>query len=664
MSKCVGPRLTDREFFMECLDYEVPGLEKVKSSAECGDYPSARKFFAQHIRESLKAEVFFTIAFEKAENTYTYPNEDEIDAAERISKNILISCGIAHEFGETVDWFANPTYNKYREWTWQLNRHNDWKLLAHVYRKTGDEKYAEACARLFKSWVKQAVCPDKDVRGFETICWRTIECGIRMGANWPYVLHAFYRSKSFTDDIITDWYKSIVEHGRRLRSQHMSGNWLIMEMNGLAHIGILYPELKEGKEWLSYAIKVLREELTRQIYPDGFQYELTTGYHDVVLNNYQRFFRTAKAYGVEFPDELLTTLEGMALINVMLMQPDGRLPDINDGSRAMVAEILAPKLEMFPDNQHIKWMVTGGREGKIPEYTSIALPYAGLAVMRTGWTASDSWVLFDGGPFGKAHQHEDKLTILFFTDGKLILTEAGNYAYDNSEMRKYVLSTRGHNTIRINGMDQNRRTGYTFAEDDIRKKAGISYNFSSEVDYAEACYDEGYGEKQEKLARHTRSVYFIKKPTYNLKPFLIIVDRLESEEERDYEVIWHFDTDEVRIIHGEMEQGGAKAKMEELTVFISPEDIELDIVSGQKEPEWQGFIANSGIQGDYRAIPTLLAKKKAADIRLVTILIPNVNGECAVDRIEASNCIKDTNIALYFSSGQVWKLDEEILRGR
>ena len=35
-----------------------------------------------------------------------------------------------------------------------------------------------------------------------------------------------------------------------------------------------------------------------------------------------------------------------------------------------------------------------------------------------------------------------------------------NYAYDTSEMRKYVLSTRAHNTIRIDGKDQNTRRSW------------------------------------------------------------------------------------------------------------------------------------------------------------------------------------------------------------
>jgi hypothetical protein len=314
-----------------------------------------------------------------------------------------------------------------------------------------------------------------------------------MGCNWPYVLHAFCQSTAFTDDIITDWYKSIVEHGRRLSRKYKKGNWLIIEMNGLAHIGILCPQLKDSEMWLSFAFNKLKEELDKQIYPDGFQYELATGYHDGVLSNYQRLFLTSKAYGVEFPPEFITVLERMALIDVKLMQPDGKLPNLNDGSRLKVSTVLASRLEMFPHNQEILWAATEGARGKLPEYTSVALPYSGFTIMRTGWTSDDSWVFFDGGPFGRAHQHEDKLSLLYFTGGKLILTEAGNYAYDDSEMREYVLSTRGHNTIRVNGMDQNRRTGYTFEENEINEKADIVYRFSSDYDYAEASYTEGYG---------------------------------------------------------------------------------------------------------------------------------------------------------------------------
>ena len=75
------------------------------------------------------------------------------DACRRICRHTLISVGVPCEYGEgkPVDWKANPTYNGYREWTWQLNRHNDWKLLAHEYRRTHNRRLAETAAELFTS---------------------------------------------------------------------------------------------------------------------------------------------------------------------------------------------------------------------------------------------------------------------------------------------------------------------------------------------------------------------------------------------------------------------------------------------------------------------------------------------------------------------------------
>ena len=75
-----------------------------------------------------------------------------------------------------------------------------------------------------------------------TNCWRTIECGIRMGQTWPYAYHYFLSSPSFTDDAICLMLKSMVEHARHLMRWPRSGNWLTMEANGMYHVGVLFPE--------------------------------------------------------------------------------------------------------------------------------------------------------------------------------------------------------------------------------------------------------------------------------------------------------------------------------------------------------------------------------------------------------------------------------------
>ena len=130
------------------------------------------------------------------------------------------------------------------------------------------------------------------------------------------------------------------------------------------------------------------------------------------------------------------------------------------------------------------------------------MPWSGFAALRTGWGQDDTWALMDAAPFGRAHQHEDKLSVLLYTNGKFLLTEGGNYAYDESEMRNYVLSTRSHNTVRVDGQDQNRRKTYAWKEEDIKKKSNLEWNFSKKWDYAKSAYDEGYGEDQDKAPVH------------------------------------------------------------------------------------------------------------------------------------------------------------------
>ena len=142
--KKLGPLLSDEQFFCECLNLDYPGMEAVKEAVADKDYSLAKKEMASYIRKTLDADRFFEIPYEIPENIYKLPGESDAEAAERICNHTLVSVGVPCEYGKenTVDWEANPTYNGYKEWTWQLSRHNDIKLLAHEYNKTRNEKLA------------------------------------------------------------------------------------------------------------------------------------------------------------------------------------------------------------------------------------------------------------------------------------------------------------------------------------------------------------------------------------------------------------------------------------------------------------------------------------------------------------------------------------------
>jgi len=664
----VGPRLSDERFFGELVDVSRPGLVDIPAAVARGDYAEARRLFAAEVRRTLQPERLFRVRREFHGRNFMYEGETVSEAAERILRLELISTSTPHQFEGEVDWFANPTFNQYKEWTWQLSRHPEWAILAERYRETGDERYAEGFVRLFRSWVRQAVVPE-DAPGGATLCWRTIEAGIRMGGAWQWALHSFYRSPHFDDNVLTDWYKSVWEHGWRLRHFHRTGNWLIMEMNGLAQVGILYPQFRDAAAWKSYAMDRLVQELDAQVHPDGFQVELSTGYHQVVVRNYQWLMDVCDAYDEPVPEAFHRGLERMHDANIRMMMPDGRLPDVNDGGWLEVAPLMERAVEAYPGRDEFRWAHSRGREGRPPQETSVAFDNAGYYVMRTGWEPDAVWALFDGGPFGYGHQHEDKLNVLLHAYGRLLLTEGGNYAYDDSEMRRYVLSTRAHNTIRVDGQDQNRRLHYRREDMDPTAPAGGRFLTTDDYDLAEAEYDEGYGPDADLRITHRRRVMLVKRGVEGLGPFLLVVDRLlpQDADAHTYQVLWHTNggtASQEGLVVATCDEGCANlaivpAPLDGLRVSIvagqSPED------GGERAREWQGWVAvKDHQQGQYEPAPTAVYEMETAGpVRLVTLLYPTRAGEeCPVVGVVAGADPSATDIRLSLRDGGVVDVSE------
>jgi hypothetical protein len=636
--------ISDQTFFLEVLNPDYEGLQDVHEAALRGDYETAKIAFAEHVRQSLKVELFSKIPYEFPENVFMLDGETMREAADRICRYQLMSVGVMADFSseKRVDWESNPTYNDYKEWTWQLNRHNEWKILAHEYLETGDEKYAECFADLFASWVRQVKCP-QNVSGYLTDAFRTIECGIRMGSNWPYALHAFIRSPHFTDDHILAWYKSVYEQGLRLRTCFTKANWLLMEMNGLAHIGILYPEFKVSEEWLDFAVKALQKELKKQFYPDGFQFELTTVYHDVSVRNYQRFMNLALAYDVEIPASFYTILEKATEVNIEIMMPNRRLPDINDGRMISVHEILKPKTYLFPDNQMIRWLLSDGQEGEEPVDLSYVFPYAGIGIYRDSWDKDATYVLFDGGPIGRAHQHEDKLNLLIYAKEKLIITEAGDYAYDESAIREHVLTSAAHNTILVDEQGQNRRQGYTWEDSEIELLSDLQCDLSDKNHVRMSShYNELYGEDIKDVC-HSRDVRIIKAEGSDY-PIVVCYDSVTAKEDHVYTLLWHVDS---RL--EKSSEANRVWQFSDVSVAILADDFTVDIVEGQTEPYVQGFFASCEKQGDERPIPCMEVRAKGKEQSFISVF----SMDKPIEKLEQDK----SGLIIHFTDGETLSVE-------
>ena len=636
-------RLTDHRFFAECLDTSVPALAELAALAGTGRLEEAKRRFAAYVRQTLRPDDYL-----RGERERLAPQAEKIAEASRLAmEHTFVSCRVPHTFGETIDWCANPTYNNYCEWPWQLNRHPEWQAMAEEYLLTRDEAIPAEWAKQFMSWAIQAQVPENE-SGYATICWRTIEAGLRM-KRWTYVIHAFLHAVN--DETLTVFCKSVWEHGWRLRNFCTSHNWLIMEMAGLCQIGLFFPFFKESAEWLAYAHRRLEGEIGEQIYPDGMQYELTPGYHQVCVGNYEDVVDLIRLHGSEVPQYLFDGLERMFSVYPKIAAPDLRLPAVNDSGRVNAAKDLRDALLYLPDKDEYRYFASERAEGTPPDYKSILLEYSGMVIFRSSWEKDALWAYMDASPFGKAHQHEDKLNVQLHAFGHEMMPEAGTFDYDTSEMRRYVLSTRGHNTARIDGFDQNRRDGYVWHPEDITKKADVRFEITDTRETAEASYDEGYGPGKIRV-RHTRKLIFLKNEA-DLPPMFVSIDRFEADEAdgaHDCELIWHLcDNPTVtdgRCVHNTFPDGTG------ITVASSCGGTQL--WRGVKTPEFQGWLPKFGV-GDveHYAVPTVLNTFRfEKSHRAVTVLCPFTGGEPLVRSAEASGEIGADGFEIVLSGGR------------
>lgn len=440
--------------------------------------------------------------------------------------------------GEDIDWTSNkydlsePAFT--REWTYGLNRFRHWRTLGQAYWATGDERYAKEWIAQMRDWIEDNPWPLFST-GNSTLTWRTIEAGIRTSGSWPDALCYFLGSPSLKPDDLVMFLKSWIEHARHLMRitteypEH-GGNWVTMECNGLGHLGILMPECRDASLWLQTAVDRLSLELDRQVYPDGAQKELTTGYHQVALRNFVDLYKIAHHNGMALDESYLARLEKMYEYNLKAMTPENRLPPLNDAGYTQVSGALEEGIALF-DRDDFRWAVSGGVQGEAPNYTSVAFPYAGQYVMRSGWSDDDLYLLFESGPYGIGHQHEDKLSMFAYAYGRVLLTEAGTYSYDRSKYRRYVLGTWAHNTVLVDG-GQQRRGGLrdTYETDAPLENLWIHNDV---FDAADGLYESGYGPKRDTSITHERTVVFIR-PDY-----WVVVDRLHTQEPHDYDILWH-----------------------------------------------------------------------------------------------------------------------------
>ena len=521
-----------------------------------------------------------------------------------------------------IDWLFNPTakmgpFNP--EWTWQLNRMYFWNDLANAYRETKDERYAQAFAVQFRDWLDQTggVPPECSDNGAGSP-WRTIEEGLRLMSAWPAAEDAFDRSPAFSSELKKRFVASMRAQAKHLMAHRTCRNWLLMEMTGVYAFATRHPEFPESEGWRKESARIFADEIRGQVLPDGMQIELSPDYHLVFFNCAARLYRLAKARGFEkdLPNDYLDILERGAQAVLDMTTPSLVQPRFNDCFTIRADRALGSAAEFFPKRTDFKWAATGRREGAPPagETASRLLPWSGFAAMRSDWGPDAAYLAFDFGPLGAAHYHQDKLGFAFWKGGEELVFDDGGGHYDVSAHRAYALTGYGHNTLLVDGLAQNRKGP---ARADAPIDAG--WKTTAARDFVRGTYDDGFGPKCAKLARHVREIVF-EKP----QDLVRITDTVQSADGKghDYELLFHVDSTNatvaadgrsVTVDYGTGRRWGLR--------LAAVEGGEISLASGQTEPRLSGwFVGRNDLDVHPATTISVKARGRVRDCRFVTEL--------------------------------------------
>jgi hypothetical protein len=423
---------------------------------------------------------------------------------------------------------------------WEPNRHQHLVLLAQAFCLSGDPAYLGEIRAQLESWF--AANP------------------YNRGINWASALEVAFRAMSWIwtyhivgEQMIAEfrmkWLRQLYQHGCHLENNlsfYFSPNThLLGEALALHALGLFFAGLPKAAHWEQLGARVMREQMERQVHPDGSHFEQSTYYHLYATDMFLWHAILTK------PDrEYMDKLEKMAEYLHAVMGPSRLLPFLGDddggrlfhpygerssfGRASMATASIVLGREHWQwgaqdlDEQAVWWLGAGVLDRKPGEgkWESRLFSDAGVAAMTSG----ANQVIFDSGgfgPWGAGHSHADALSIVVRSGDEEILIDPGTYTYvGEQKWRDWFRSTEAHNTIRIDGRDQATAAG-PFRWANHPEVAILSWKTNAKRDAIE-------GECRYRGFTHRRSVEF-QKPDV-----ILIIDEIDGPPgEHEVEQLWH-----------------------------------------------------------------------------------------------------------------------------
>lgn len=230
---------------------------------------------------------------------------------------------------------------------------------------------------------------------------------------------------------------------KRLSLYSSAGNHTIAEGCGLIYAGTLFPEFLDATEWKTVGMRILIQEVERQVLPDGGGIEQALGYHHFIVDLLGLVKALLEYHGERVPSTITDAMQNGGAFLHAFSGNKKKLPQIGDydNGHALSAHL------------RFNW----GR-GEEQSTSSTTFPNTGYTIVSRR-SPFPFRLAFDHGPLGMppcfGHGHADALSIIFDYGDQEVLIDPGTYTYtSDAAWRSYFRGTQAHNTVLVDQIDQ------------------------------------------------------------------------------------------------------------------------------------------------------------------------------------------------------------------
>lgn len=278
---------------------------------------------------------------------------------------------------------------------------------------------------------------------------------------------------------------------------HLLGNHLFTNAKALLFAGLFF-DGDEAERWYQLGCKLIERELSEQVLADGGNFELSTMYHMIFLEDLLDITNLQRTYAQTQQNGLEERIPSMFNWLNTMCHPDGEISFFNDAASG----ITPPVNEIKKYGSRLKLLNEDCNKDGVH-----FLAASGYSRVQLG----DAVALIDRAAIGPdylpAHAHADTLSFELSLFGQRVIVNSGTSVYGTGKDRQEERSTSAHATIEIDGQDSSE----VWAGFRVARRARVSDCFESQSDDVirlGACHN-GYKRLTGK-PKHCREWIFVK----------------------------------------------------------------------------------------------------------------------------------------------------------